>query len=445
MAPPNAPAQSPGRGAQSLTAWLDLAVQRGERSVAFARLAVLAIVFLLQVAIYPFAAWWEPAPDLWLTVAGVAVGVAGTLWVLPRTRRAHPHRYLAWVSIIFDSLMVLTLCLPATLWPRELYPGQIHMPAPAFFMLATIAASLRLNRRALHMAVAINAGALLLLLAMDRAIGATVIPATISDYVLLVALIVGTAVVGDAVVVRTRRMVAEGAERAVAAERARQALGVYVSEEVADIALGAERLAPGGERREVAVLFSDLRGFTTYSETLPPEQLIAELNAYLSDMVDVIQAEGGVVDKYIGDAIMVVFGIPKATPDAAARAIRTAAKMQEALTRHNAVRADRGQPPLQQGVGVHAGEVVVGNVGPRDRMQYTVVGDAVNLASRLESATKELRVGVLVSEAAVLNARAVEQPLPPLTSQGRIQVKGRVEGVAVFSVQETTPPSPPPG
>jgi hypothetical protein len=138
------------------------------------------------------------------------------------------------------------------------------------------------------------------------------------------------AMVGHSIAHRTRALVLQGASAAVLAERARQRLGVYVSEEVASSAMAGE-LALGGSNMKAAVLFSDLRGFTRYAEGLAPERLVEELNAYLHEMVAEIRAEGGVVDKYIGDAIMAVFGVPSGHPDDAARAIRAAARMRVAL------------------------------------------------------------------------------------------------------------------
>lgn len=180
------------------------------------------------------------------------------------------------------------------------------------------------------------------------------------------------------------------------------------------------------------MLFSDLRGFTTYSESLPPEELVDELNAYLEAMVREIKYEGGVIDKYIGDAIMVVFGIPSPKPGDAERAVRCAWRMDQALAVHNAQRTARGLPPLKHGVGVHFGEVVAGNMGTSERLQYTVVGDTVNLAARLESASKTLGVPIVLSREVV---EAVgEDALPAAVREvDTISVKGRDQPVEVLT------------
>ena len=150
-------------------------------------------------------------------------------------------------------------------------------------------------------------------------------------------------------------------------------------------------------------------------------------------MADIIMDKGGLVDKYIGDAIMVVFGIPRFQPDAAAHALRTAKAMQEALVIHNQGRAERGLSPLKQGIGLHFGEVVVGNIGTRERMQYTVIGDAVNVASRLESATKDAGVPILASKHLVDAAAATGLDCRAV-SRGTLAVRGRDDGVEVCAV-----------
>ena len=151
-------------------------------------------------------------------------------------------------------------------------------------------------------------------------------------------------------------------------------------------------------------------------------------------MVAEIAAEGGVVDKYIGDAIMAVFGAPLGNEDDAARALRAAAAMHRALHTHNEARAARDLPPLSQGIGVHYGWAIAGNIGTRDRPQYTVIGDTVNLCSRLEGATKETHVSVLASSEVVTAARAQSDDLPPFAPLGTIQVRGRTSPVHVFAV-----------
>jgi adenylate cyclase len=152
----------------------------------------------------------------------------------------------------------------------------------------------------------------------------------------------------------------------------------------------AENPTLQGDRREVSVLVSDLRGFTTLSETMPVEQVAAHLNEYFPAMIDAIFAERGMINDFIGDGILVVFGAPLPDGDHAWRAARAAMGMQAALERLNQEWAARGIAPLRMGIGIHTGVVFAGNVGGPGRIKYTVVGDTVNVTARLEGLNKDL-------------------------------------------------------
>jgi len=177
----------------------------------------------------------------------------------------------------------------------------------------------------------------------------------------------------------------------------RTTFGKYMTSSVIDHLLSG-KVALGGESLKVTVLFSDIRSFTTISESMDPQNLVGLLNEYFTEMVSIVMDEGGVVDKYIGDAIMAVFGAPVPKPEDAVNAVRAAVRMRHALRTLNERLAMRNVAPLRTGIGIHTGEVVAGNIGSERRMEYTVIGDAVNLASRLESSTKELGVDVAISE-----------------------------------------------
>jgi adenylate cyclase len=209
-------------------------------------------------------------------------------------------------------------------------------------------------------------------------------------------------------------------------ERVRNLLGKVVSPEVASELLKGD-IELGGEEREVTVLFSDVRGFTSLCEGQSPKQVLSLLNDYFSAITAVIEANGGVVDKFIGDAVMALFGAPVAQADSAERALRTAFGMEQALVKVNADFAARGLPPLAIGIGINTGKVVAGNMGSPSRLNYTVIGDGVNLASRLEGLTKQHGATIIVSEAC---ARAA----PGFTYRelGVVQVKGRQEPVRIF-------------
>lgn len=181
-------------------------------------------------------------------------------------------------------------------------------------------------------------------------------------------------------------------------ERVKAVFGRFLPKAVADRAMAHQgELGLGGEEKEVAILFSDIRGFTSLSERMNPREVVTMLNEYYTRMIDVLFENDGTLDKTIGDAIMAVFGAPVSDPDCAVKAVRTALGMMEELGRFNAERQAKGLEPIQIGIGVNTGVVVAGNLGSVKQLSYTVIGDEVNLASRMCSAAKAGKV--LITEA----------------------------------------------
>jgi adenylate cyclase len=179
----------------------------------------------------------------------------------------------------------------------------------------------------------------------------------------------------------------------------RGALSQYLSPDVMEeVAANPEAVKLGGEKREMTVFFSDLRGFTSYSETIDPEDLVHILNQYLTEMTDVIFHHQGTVDKYMGDAIMAFWGAPRPQPDHARRACSTALDMMRELGILNQRWEAEGRQKLDIGVGINTGPMTVGNMGSQRRLDYTVMGDSVNLASRLEGLNKEYGTNIIVSD-----------------------------------------------
>jgi adenylate cyclase len=182
-----------------------------------------------------------------------------------------------------------------------------------------------------------------------------------------------------------------------------------------------------GQSREMTVLFSDIRGFTNFSEKLPPAELAEVLNAYLSTMTRIVQQQRGTIDKYIGDAIMAFWNAPVDLNDHASRAVQTALDMQAALPQLNQEFAARGWPEVRIGIGVNSGRMSVGNMGSEFRMSYTVMGDAVNLGSRLEGVTKQYGVGILATQTTV-----DADPVHAFMKVDVVRVKGKETPVAIY-------------
>ena len=209
------------------------------------------------------------------------------------------------------------------------------------------------------------------------------------------------------------------------------ALSQYLSPDVMEeVVRDPSAVKLGGEKRDMTVLFSDIRGFTSISESLDPEKLVQLLNVYLTRMSDVIFEHEGTVDKYMGDAIMAFWGAPKAQPDHARLACLAALEMNRELERLNRELELEGIPPLQIGIGLNSGPMAVGNMGSERRFDYTVMGDAVNLGSRLEGLNKEYATHIIASESTVSAAG----PEVRARFLDLVAVKGKREPTQVFEL-----------
>jgi len=281
------------------------------------------------------------------------------------------------------------------------------------------AAQLRRVRRRPWMPPLIALGAVLLYIGLAVALFAngTVIP--IGLPVVLAAFVLVAATIGG--------LATEGREKA----RLRAVFSQYVAGPVVDrILADPARAKLGGERKELTVLFSDIRGFSLFSEGMAPEKLAAFLGEYLTPMTELVLASGGTLDKYIGDAVMAIWGAPIDVPDHAARACDVALKMQETLIGLNQQWAKSGKPAVSIGIGLNTGAMAVGNMGSAARFDYTVLGDQVNLGARLEALTKEYGISILVGEA---TAKAAGDAFV-FREIDLVRVKGRAGALPVFEL-----------
>ncbi len=214
-------------------------------------------------------------------------------------------------------------------------------------------------------------------------------------------------------------------------EELKGAFARYVSQEVMEEILQARgELSLKGTRRKVTVLFSDIRNFTTLAEGHSAEEVVGFLNEYFEHMIDIVFRNHGTLDKFLGDGLMVLFGAPLEDPQQEYHAVRTAVEMQLELQRLREKWAIGLNAEIRVGIGIHTGQAIVGNVGSSRRMEYTAIGDTVNLASRLETATKTVGTPILVSETTYEAVRSRFR----FQGRGTITVKGRVEPVSVYGV-----------
>jgi adenylate cyclase len=224
----------------------------------------------------------------------------------------------------------------------------------------------------------------------------------------------------------------EGREK----RKMKRLFGQYVSKDVYEQLVANPDLARlGGQRRQMTVLFSDIRGFTTVSEKGQPEDIVKTLNEYFTRMVEIVFAHKGTLDKFVGDMVMALFGAPLDDPNHAEHAVDAALEMIRELNRLNEKWTAEGRPALDIGIGISTGPMIAGNIGSEAIMSYTVIGDSVNLGARLESLNKEYSTRIIISEATrdALPGRYLFRPL------GEVVVKGKTKPVAIFEVKETQP------
>jgi adenylate cyclase len=224
----------------------------------------------------------------------------------------------------------------------------------------------------------------------------------------------------------------EGREK----RKVKKLFGRYVSRDVYEQLTANPELAElGGKRREMSVLFSDIRGFTTVTEKGNPEELVAQLNEYFSRMVEVVFRHKGTVDKFVGDMVMALYGAPLDDVDHAEHAVQAAIDMVRELGILNNGWAARGMAQLDIGIGINSGDMIAGNIGSSSIMSYTVIGDNVNLGSRLESLNKDYKTRIIISDATRTRLKG-NYDIRPL---GDVVVKGKTKPVAIFEIRVPAP------
>lgn len=414
-------------------------------------LALAAIVVWLLISV-PF-----PRVAYWLCLAALFL-VSGLIPYLMR----HRPSWRTWVigfTLVDAAVLVIALLAPNPLgqnaWPIQM-GFRFHNDLYLFVLLAGAALSyspLLVLLTGVSAAAAWGLGALVIakrpesILTDALAAGDAVLDSNRQLEIFLeptfvnltsrlneLVLLLVTAAIIAAAVWRARRLVL----RQVETERSRANIARYVSPDLVDQLARQQRPLEASQHRKIAVLFVDMVGFTRLAEEFTPEETIVVLRSFHRRMADAVFACGGTVDKYTGDSVMATFGALGERPDDAARALHCACAMLDAVDRWNAKRAARGARPVQIGIGVHYGPVVVGNVGDERHLQFTVVGDTVNVASRLERLSREHGTPVLTSAELIAAADASGGEGPSLVhrfeSAGSVHVRGRRNEVRLWRI-----------
>ncbi len=376
-----------------------------------------------------------------LNVVHLFTGALFLYWI-------HQRRNLAFVGVGGAVTDVLTMAIMPVLWYDSLGGYDAIQPSflfkgSSFFLILGYILINSLALRPVYPAIAAAGGSVIMLVILAIVLldprteftgdlRRVFLGSGFSVGFYVMGPILGVPLIGVATVYLTRvarRTIIQAAQL----EKANAQLGRYFSPNVAASIARArdDFMKPGGRLQNAAVMFSDIRDFTSLSEKLSPDQVLKMLSEYHEVMVAAIFKHGGTLDKFIGDGIMAVFGTPEAGPHDARNAVLAGIEMKKALAELNREREARGSPAIKQGIGIHYGQVVAGNIGTEMRLEYTVIGDTVNLASRLESSCKKLGEDFLISEAVRAELGEAEIATREI---GRIRVKGKEEPATVHAV-----------
>lgn len=398
----------------------------GERKVNIIRLIAISAFFADEIINYYFLGAVEPrihARTIWTLLAWELFAVAA--W----HRVNLGNHYARWMK--YASTGVDTLFLTFIIIALEANSG----PLISLYYLLIAQSALRYSRNAIFTVTGLSVAGYAAVWWFS--FGNTLIQ-PVSAYVAgihLLAMAVMGLTVGD-VVRKMRGLVQKFADTLVRRELAENALLRYVSHQVARQILDSPEsgaIMQAGRRRHVAILFSDIRGFTPMSEAMQPEALLKLLNSYFGRMVDIVFKHNGTLDKFVGDALIVVFNDPFDQPDAEKRAVTCATEMQEEIARFNAAQTAAGGQSLGVGIGVHCGTVIAGNVGSDSRMDYTVIGDTVNFTSRLQG---KAPAGAVYVSAAVKDSTQADFTYRSL---GKMEFKGCSEPAEIHEVVSPAP------
>lgn len=362
------------------------------------------------------------AGNLRITLAVLVGGLLATILLGWRMRDPKSPRSLSFIGILLDFGIVAGLIAgqiesgytPSVRQSIETY--QLILPI-GYTMNAL--SGLRLSRRQ----ALVSGLCCLALIAESVWIDTVLHGAPFYGFTtILLASLVGVITLGSYfTVTKTRRLIQEASQMESESRRVRNVLARYVSKPVAEEVLKEDLSLSAGVRQRVTVMFTDIRGFTSMSEELSPEEVVAFLNSYFSRMVGIVFAHEGMLDKYIGDGLMAVFGAPIPQEDHALRAVKAALQMREELARLNDELRSQGRSPLSIGIGLHTGECIIGNIGSADRLDYTAIGDTVNTASRIEGLTKTHGVDLLISSETYseVAAQVEAERLPAVPLRGK--------------------------
>jgi class 3 adenylate cyclase len=396
--------------------------RRNERQINTVR-AVLMGVIVVMTLMFRWTHGPQVTPNTLFELGIAAMGAVTAAVIHFALREEKPPAWISYFSVTMDDIVIAALLVGHKVFFHPDIAGMLGTLNDRIFLfvfVVNVAAGLRFDARLVKYAALLGSAVTLGLFLWDTLfLGLPLDPFYGAISLIAVAT---TGFIALLVTRKTRRLIREATTLELERERVKNVFARYVSREVAETLLAADLMPLAtGQRRDVTILFCDIRGFTAMTEDMAPEEVVAFLNAYFSVMVDAIFSHGGTIDKYLGDGIMAIFGAPVPQKDHAAQAVAAAMEMRRALDRFNQARAAVGRPPVKIGIGLHAGECVVGTIGAEHRLEFTAVGDVVNVASRIEGLTKEVGADILVSGDVLqrLPVGIAAEPLPQRPIRGK--------------------------
>ncbi len=380
----------------------------GERRAAIARLVMIALFAIVSGVRGGPRNWAQMGVGTFYTVFG-----AVTLLVVYRIAKPVPRRSF-WIPIVLttvDYVTIATLGMLDVWWTGKLSTGQFAISSAILMSFSVARISL------VHVAYSV-------LLAVIGFLTLAWYAGSVEPHTII--FILSGYVVLGLILALTNRAVG----KMFHGLRQRDNLTRFLPRPVADrvIAQGPAALAP--VQREITVLFSDIRGFTGMSEGLEPRDVLAMLDDYFGRMSQIVKGHDGVVGKFLGDGMLAFWGVPDAVSDHAVRAVKAARDMRVAVIELNRHREQEAKPPIKIGIGIHTGTVAAGMLGGELQSEYTVIGDAVNVASRIEGLTKDHAVDLLISE----TTWGQLGTLPGVRRIAESQIRGRKEPVVLYTV-----------
>lgn len=430
------------RLSDEIRAILEKQEMAAERQVNYVR-AVFALLSLSAVIFVSPDVQTAASTKIFSVQLGAWLLYAGILFLFLQRRGEHYYRRLKYISITVDMTLMQIAAIGSLYNHSGIY--EVYRTPVTWVVIAlfNVMAGLRYS-----VAACLYSAALVVIYSfafLPFAIKFAAPPLVensaylgvglcLDDIIYTIIFTAASGVFAAVIASNSRKLILQSAANSLGRERLlqdRDRLAKYFSKDVVDLVLNnPESLGQGGQRMPATVLFADIRNFTQLSTVMQPEQVVELLNRYFSTMVDIVFKNGGTLDKFLGDGLMALFGVPYAIDKPEESAVRTALEMLEALQVMNRELEAKGVLRLDIGVGINSGPVVAGNIGSSQRHEYTVIGDTVNLAARLEALNKETRTQILVSASvyeAIRNTFRTRQ-------LGPLRIRGKPEPLEVYAV-----------